>query len=211
MISFFYLLLRNIDWTRLKKHWSEVMMWLLMSLLILSWMIIMREMNIGSRSLNYAILVRLIIILSASTRLSWTMLQRYWKESMLIRLREFFIIWYTSRCFNNVNNCWIKKKFFFFTSRFPVRPQNSQPTAKILDKYYSKLTLGQLRDLAELYQDDFYLFEYSLEQVLGFSVAWIQCARIIQRQKCKMKYSQSNVYSRAIFLVQYSKTNIGVY
>ncbi|XP_058794472.1 carbohydrate sulfotransferase 11 [Phymastichus coffea] len=54
---------------------------------------------------------------------------------------------------------------------FPVRPQNSQPTGKMLDKYYSKLTWAQLRDLAKLYRDDFYLFEYSLEQVLGFSVA----------------------------------------
>ncbi|XP_001603452.1 carbohydrate sulfotransferase 11 [Nasonia vitripennis] len=54
---------------------------------------------------------------------------------------------------------------------FPVRPQNSQPTSTILDKYYSSLTLSQLRDLAELYRSDLYLFDYSLEQILGFSIA----------------------------------------
>ncbi|XP_011500319.1 PREDICTED: carbohydrate sulfotransferase 11 [Ceratosolen solmsi marchali] len=54
---------------------------------------------------------------------------------------------------------------------FPIRPQNSEPTAKILDKYYSTLSLNQLRNLSKFYRLDFYLFDYSLEDVLGFSIA----------------------------------------
>lgn len=55
--------------------------------------------------------------------------------------------------------------------RFPPRPQNSEPTSKILDRYYSALTLRQLRELAEVYRTDFYLFDYSFEQIIGFSIA----------------------------------------
>ncbi|XP_014214402.1 carbohydrate sulfotransferase 11 [Copidosoma floridanum] len=54
---------------------------------------------------------------------------------------------------------------------FPMRPQNSEPTTKILDNYYSTLKYSQLRDLAQLYRWDFFFFDYSLEQLLGFSIA----------------------------------------
>ncbi|KAL7305458.1 hypothetical protein TKK_0002199 [Trichogramma kaykai] len=54
---------------------------------------------------------------------------------------------------------------------FPSRPRNVEPTENILDKYYSTLSYGQLRDLAKLYHRDFYLFDYSVEKILGFSIA----------------------------------------
>ena len=51
---------------------------------------------------------------------------------------------------------------------------NSEPTAKKLEKYYSTLTYKQLRKLVDLYKLDLRLFDYSLEDVLGFSLAWLQ-------------------------------------
>ncbi|XP_053979705.1 carbohydrate sulfotransferase 11 isoform X1 [Hylaeus volcanicus] len=54
---------------------------------------------------------------------------------------------------------------------FPAKPSNSEPTAKKLEKYYSTLTYKQLRKLANLYKHDLRLFDYSLEDVLGFSLA----------------------------------------
>ncbi|KAK1126914.1 hypothetical protein K0M31_004535 [Melipona bicolor] len=54
---------------------------------------------------------------------------------------------------------------------FPTKPANSEPTAMKLDKYYSTLTYKQLRKLADLYKLDLRLFDYSLEDVLGFSLA----------------------------------------
>ncbi|CAL7943294.1 unnamed protein product [Xylocopa violacea] len=54
---------------------------------------------------------------------------------------------------------------------FPAKPTNSEPTAKKLEKYYSTLTYRQLRNLANLYKLDLRLFDYSLEDVLGFSLA----------------------------------------
>lgn len=54
---------------------------------------------------------------------------------------------------------------------FPAKPPNSEPTAKKLEKYYSTLTYKQLRKLASLYNLDLRLFDYSLEDVLGFSLA----------------------------------------
>ncbi|XP_003489107.1 carbohydrate sulfotransferase 11 [Bombus impatiens] len=54
---------------------------------------------------------------------------------------------------------------------FPTKPVNSEPTAKKLEKYYSTLTYKQLRKLADLYKLDLRLFDYSLEDVLGFSLA----------------------------------------
>ncbi|XP_076685245.1 carbohydrate sulfotransferase 11 isoform X2 [Andrena cerasifolii] len=54
---------------------------------------------------------------------------------------------------------------------FPAKPANREPTAKKLEKYYSTLTYKQLRKLADLYKLDLRLFDYSLEDVLGFSLA----------------------------------------
>ncbi|XP_043262341.1 carbohydrate sulfotransferase 11-like [Colletes gigas] len=54
---------------------------------------------------------------------------------------------------------------------FPAKPPNSEPTASKLEKYYSTLTYKQLRKLANLYKLDLRLFGYSLEDVLGFSLA----------------------------------------
>lgn len=54
---------------------------------------------------------------------------------------------------------------------FPAKPMNSEPTAKKLEKYYSTLTYKQLRKLVDLYKLDLRLFDYSLEDVLGFSLA----------------------------------------
>ncbi|XP_017876663.1 carbohydrate sulfotransferase 11-like [Ceratina calcarata] len=54
---------------------------------------------------------------------------------------------------------------------FPAKPASSEPTAKKLDRYYSTLTYKQLRKLANLYKLDLKLFDYSLEDVLGFSLA----------------------------------------
>ncbi|XP_031843826.2 carbohydrate sulfotransferase 11 [Nomia melanderi] len=54
---------------------------------------------------------------------------------------------------------------------FPGKPANSEPTSKKLEKYYSTLTYKQLRKLADLYKLDLKLFDYSLEEVLGFSLA----------------------------------------
>ncbi|CAK9802330.1 Carbohydrate sulfotransferase 11 [Anthophora quadrimaculata] len=54
---------------------------------------------------------------------------------------------------------------------FPTKPANSEPTARKLEKYYSTLTYKQLRKLANLYKLDLRLFDYSLEDVLGFSLA----------------------------------------
>ncbi|CAK9817069.1 Carbohydrate sulfotransferase 11 [Anthophora plagiata] len=54
---------------------------------------------------------------------------------------------------------------------FPTKTTNSEPTARKLEKYYSTLTYKQLRKLANLYKLDLRLFDYSLEDVLGFSLA----------------------------------------
>ncbi|EFN86856.1 carbohydrate sulfotransferase 11 [Harpegnathos saltator] len=54
---------------------------------------------------------------------------------------------------------------------FPGRPPSSEPTSRKLDKYYSSLSYKQLRKLAGLYRLDLRLFDYSLEDVLGFSLA----------------------------------------
>ncbi|KAL0132974.1 hypothetical protein PUN28_000595 [Cardiocondyla obscurior] len=54
---------------------------------------------------------------------------------------------------------------------FPARPTSSEPTSRKLDKYYSTLSYKQLRKLADLYKLDLRLFDYSLEDVLGFSLA----------------------------------------
>ncbi|KAG7189339.1 hypothetical protein KM043_016992 [Ampulex compressa] len=54
---------------------------------------------------------------------------------------------------------------------FPARPTNSEPTSNKLEKYYSTLSYKQLRKLVDLYRLDLRLFDYSLEDVLGFSVA----------------------------------------
>lgn len=54
---------------------------------------------------------------------------------------------------------------------FPAKPPNSEPTAKKLEKYYSTLTYKQLRKLVHLYKLDLRLFDYSLEDVVGFSLA----------------------------------------
>ncbi|XP_015519195.2 carbohydrate sulfotransferase 11 [Neodiprion lecontei] len=55
--------------------------------------------------------------------------------------------------------------------RFPSGPQSSEPTSKRLGSYYSTLTFKQLQKLAKLYRLDFKVFDYSLEEVLGFSLA----------------------------------------
>lgn len=54
---------------------------------------------------------------------------------------------------------------------FPSKPPSSEPTSKKLDKYYSTLGYMQLRKLEDLYKLDMKLFDYSLEDVLGFSLA----------------------------------------
>lgn len=54
---------------------------------------------------------------------------------------------------------------------FPARPPSGEPTSRKLDKYYSTLSYKQLRKLADLYKLDLRLFDYSLEDVLGFSLA----------------------------------------
>ncbi|KMQ96869.1 carbohydrate sulfotransferase 11-like protein [Lasius niger] len=54
---------------------------------------------------------------------------------------------------------------------FPAKPSSSEPTSRKLDRYYSTLSYKQLRKLADLYKLDLKLFDYSLEDVLGFSLA----------------------------------------
>ncbi|XP_039311291.1 carbohydrate sulfotransferase 11-like [Solenopsis invicta] len=54
---------------------------------------------------------------------------------------------------------------------FPARPASSKPTSRKLDRYYSTLSYKQLRKLVDLYKLDLRLFDYSLEDVLGFSLA----------------------------------------
>ncbi|XP_043664751.1 carbohydrate sulfotransferase 11-like [Vespula pensylvanica] len=54
---------------------------------------------------------------------------------------------------------------------FPSKPPSSEPTSKKLDRYYSTLSYKQLRKLEDLYKLDMKLFDYSLEDVLGFSLA----------------------------------------
>ncbi|KYN16897.1 PREDICTED: carbohydrate sulfotransferase 11-like [Trachymyrmex cornetzi] len=54
---------------------------------------------------------------------------------------------------------------------FPARSPSSEPTSRKLDRYYSTLSYKQLRKLAALYKLDLRLFDYSLEDVLGFSLA----------------------------------------
>lgn len=54
---------------------------------------------------------------------------------------------------------------------FPAKPSSSEPTSSKLDRYYSTLSYKQLRKLADLYKLDLKLFDYSLEDVLGFSLA----------------------------------------
>lgn len=70
---------------------------------------------------------------------------------------------------------WLIKINYFYS--FPTKPVNSEPTAKKLEKYYSTLTYKQLRKLADLYKLDLRLFDYSLEDVLGFSLAWLNFHR----------------------------------
>ncbi|XP_015588111.1 carbohydrate sulfotransferase 11 [Cephus cinctus] len=55
--------------------------------------------------------------------------------------------------------------------RFPTKPQSRESTSKKLDRYYSSLSLKQLQKLTDLYRLDLRLFDYSLEDVLGFSLA----------------------------------------
>lgn len=55
--------------------------------------------------------------------------------------------------------------------RFPMRASSNEPTAGKLEHYYSMLTYKQIKKLAKMYKMDLKLFEYSLEQVLGFSLA----------------------------------------
>ncbi|XP_012261286.2 carbohydrate sulfotransferase 11 [Athalia rosae] len=55
--------------------------------------------------------------------------------------------------------------------RFPSGPQSTQPTSKRLTRYYSTLSFKQLQKLANLYRLDFKIFDYSLEEILGFSIA----------------------------------------
>lgn len=57
------------------------------------------------------------------------------------------------------------------TVNFPAKPSSSEPTSRKLDRYYSALSYKQLRKLADLYKLDLKLFDYSLEDVLGFSLA----------------------------------------
>ncbi|XP_076281739.1 carbohydrate sulfotransferase 11 isoform X2 [Lasioglossum baleicum] len=54
---------------------------------------------------------------------------------------------------------------------FPAKPLSSEPTSSKLERYYSTLTYKQLRTLANMYKLDLKLFDYSLEEVLGFSLA----------------------------------------
>ncbi|KAK2587762.1 hypothetical protein KPH14_003870 [Odynerus spinipes] len=54
---------------------------------------------------------------------------------------------------------------------FPSKPPSGEPTSKKLDRYYSTLSYKQLRKLEDLYKLDMKLFDYSLEDVLGFSLA----------------------------------------
>ncbi|KAK0181965.1 hypothetical protein PV327_000142 [Microctonus hyperodae] len=54
---------------------------------------------------------------------------------------------------------------------FPSRPPNHGLTAQKLEHYYSALTLKQLGKLTNFYRLDLRLFDYSLEEVLGFSLA----------------------------------------
>ncbi|XP_008550441.1 carbohydrate sulfotransferase 11 [Microplitis demolitor] len=54
---------------------------------------------------------------------------------------------------------------------FPMRASSNEPTAGKLEHYYSMLTYKQIKKLAKMYKMDLKLFEYSLEQVLGFSLA----------------------------------------
>ena len=54
---------------------------------------------------------------------------------------------------------------------FPAKSASSEPTSRKLDRYYSTLSYKQLRKLADLYKLDLRLFDYSLEDVLGFSLA----------------------------------------
>ncbi|XP_012229793.1 carbohydrate sulfotransferase 11-like [Linepithema humile] len=54
---------------------------------------------------------------------------------------------------------------------FPPKPPSYEPTSRKLDRYYSTLSYKQLRKLVDLYKLDLRLFDYSLEDVLGFSLA----------------------------------------
>ncbi|XP_015123862.1 carbohydrate sulfotransferase 11 [Diachasma alloeum] len=54
---------------------------------------------------------------------------------------------------------------------FPSKPTGREPTEKKLEDYYSRLSFKQLRKLAEFYRIDLKLFDYSMEDVLGFSLA----------------------------------------
>ncbi|XP_034944210.1 carbohydrate sulfotransferase 11 [Chelonus insularis] len=53
---------------------------------------------------------------------------------------------------------------------FPMRSSTNEPTTAKLEHYYSTLSVKQLRKLAEMYRLDLRIFDYSLEEVLGFSV-----------------------------------------
>ncbi|KAJ8669626.1 hypothetical protein QAD02_000885 [Eretmocerus hayati] len=64
----------------------------------------------------------------------------------------------------------ILKQIHKHSVQFPLGPRNSEPTAKIMDRYYLQLSLSQLRALAEIYRSDLYLFDYSIEQVLGYTI-----------------------------------------
>lgn len=65
---------------------------------------------------------------------------------------------------------------------------NSEPTAKKLEKYYSMLTYKQLRKLVDLYKLDLRLFDYSLEDVLGFSLAWLQVYSRISDNRDELRF-----------------------
>ncbi|XP_011303683.1 carbohydrate sulfotransferase 11 isoform X2 [Fopius arisanus] len=54
---------------------------------------------------------------------------------------------------------------------FPTKPKDREPTDKKLQQYYSGLSFKQIRKLIEFYRIDLKLFDYSMEDVLGFSLA----------------------------------------
>lgn len=54
---------------------------------------------------------------------------------------------------------------------FPARSSKNQPTSEKLNEYYSTLSFKQLRKLANFYKTDLKLFDYSLEDIVGFSIA----------------------------------------
>lgn len=75
---------------------------------------------------------------------------------------------------------------------------NSEPTAKKLEKYYSTLTYKQLRKLVDLYKLDLRLFDYSLEDVLGFSLAWLQLYSRISDNRDELRFELWIVWLNSI-------------